>query len=141
MTLKFPLSREISKIINIENVDYALPLDIDRDGNFGNGFFVVTKENIFIFYKDQLFRKIELKDYKDFTTEMCVGGGSFFAVIMILFYGTSVFADMGIRPDFWNQSRGYHNYGFSFMFFCNLIINISKITTYSTYSKHSTFLI
>ena len=45
--------------------------------------------------------------------------GSFFAVIMILFYGTSVFADMGIRPDFWNQSRGYHNYGFSFMFFCN----------------------
>lgn len=45
--------------------------------------------------------------------------GTFFAVIMILFYGTSIFADMGIRPDFWNQNRGYRNYGFTLMFFCN----------------------
>lgn len=45
--------------------------------------------------------------------------GTFFAVIMILFYGTSIFADMGITPDFWNQNRGYRNYGFTFMFFCN----------------------
>lgn len=48
-----------------------------------------------------------------------VFAGTFFSVIMILFYGTSVFADMGIRPDFWNQNRGYHNYGFTLMFFCN----------------------
>lgn len=45
--------------------------------------------------------------------------GTFFATLMILFYGTSVFANMGVRPDFWNQSRGYRNYGFTFMFFCN----------------------
>lgn len=45
--------------------------------------------------------------------------GTFFAVIMIIFYLTSIFADMGIKPDFWNQSRGYRNYGFAFSFFCN----------------------
>lgn len=45
--------------------------------------------------------------------------GAFFAIIMFLFYFTSVFADMGIKPDFWNQSRGYRNYGFAFNFFAN----------------------
>jgi len=44
---------------------------------------------------------------------------TFSAVILILFYATSVFADMGVRPDFWNQTRGYHNYGFVFNFFAN----------------------
>ncbi len=45
--------------------------------------------------------------------------GTFFAVVISLFYFTSVFADAGVRPDFWNQSRGYKNYGFAFSFFCN----------------------
>lgn len=45
--------------------------------------------------------------------------GTFSAVILILFYFTSIFADMGVKPDFWNQTRGYHNYGFAFSFFCN----------------------
>lgn len=45
--------------------------------------------------------------------------GTFFAVLMILFYFTSVFADAGVKPDFWNQARGYKNYGFAFSFFCN----------------------
>lgn len=45
--------------------------------------------------------------------------GTFSAVIMLLFFGTSVFANMGVKPDFWNQSRGYRNYGFVFSFFCN----------------------
>ena len=45
--------------------------------------------------------------------------GTFAAVLLIIFYFTSVFADMGVRPDFWNQTRGYHNYGFAFNFFCN----------------------
>lgn len=44
---------------------------------------------------------------------------TFSAVILILFFGTSVFADMGVRPDFWNQTRGYRNYGFVFSFFSN----------------------
>ena len=41
------------------------------------------------------------------------------SVLLILFYFTSVFANLGVRPDFWNQTRGYHNYGFAFNFFCN----------------------
>ena len=45
--------------------------------------------------------------------------GTFSLVLVILFFGTSVFADMGVKPDFWNQTRGYHNYGFVFNFFCN----------------------
>lgn len=44
---------------------------------------------------------------------------TFSAVILILFFATSVFADMGVRPDFWNQTRGYKNYGFVFSFFSN----------------------
>ncbi len=45
--------------------------------------------------------------------------GTFTAVILLLFFGTSFFADMGVRPDFWNQNRGYKNYGFVFSFFSN----------------------
>lgn len=45
--------------------------------------------------------------------------GAFFTIVISLFYFTSVFADAGVRPDFWNQSRGYKNYGFAFSFFCN----------------------
>lgn len=45
--------------------------------------------------------------------------GTFFACIMFLFYFTSIFANAGVKPDFWNQSRGYRNYGFVFSFFCN----------------------
>ncbi len=44
---------------------------------------------------------------------------TFSSVLLILFYATSIFADMGVRPDFWNQTRGYHNYGFVFNFFAN----------------------
>lgn len=43
----------------------------------------------------------------------------FFATLMSLFYMTNVFTDLGVKPDFWNQSRGYRNYGFVFSFFCN----------------------
>ncbi len=45
--------------------------------------------------------------------------GTFAAVILIVFYFTSFFANLGVRPDFWNQTRGYHNYGFALNFFLN----------------------
>ncbi len=45
--------------------------------------------------------------------------GTFTTVVMVLFYFTSVFADLGVLPDFWNQTRGYHNYGFALNFFTN----------------------
>lgn len=44
---------------------------------------------------------------------------TFFVSLLFLFYFTSIFADAGVKPDFWNQSRGYKNYGFVFSFFCN----------------------
>ncbi|MBQ6885325.1 MAG: LTA synthase family protein [Clostridia bacterium] len=44
---------------------------------------------------------------------------TFFSSLLFLFYFTSIFADAGVKPDFWNQSRGYRNYGFVFSFFCN----------------------
>ena len=45
--------------------------------------------------------------------------GTFTTVIMVLYFFTSIFTDMGVRPDFWNQSYGYHNYGFVLNFFTN----------------------
>ncbi len=44
---------------------------------------------------------------------------TFSAVIIILFYGTSIFTDLGVKPDFWNQARGYKNYGFVYNFVVN----------------------
>lgn len=44
---------------------------------------------------------------------------TFSAVLLILFYGTSIFADLGVKPDFWNQSRGYKKSGFVYNFFVN----------------------
>ena len=41
---------------------------------------------------------------------------AFSIVLLTLFFATSVFADMGVKPDFWNQTRGYKNYGFVFSF-------------------------
>ncbi len=45
--------------------------------------------------------------------------GTVCTVLLVMFYGTSVFANLGAKPDFWNQTRGYHNYGFVWSFFCN----------------------
>lgn len=41
------------------------------------------------------------------------------AVFLAVFYGTSAFADAGLAPDFWNQTRGYRNYGVVYGFFGN----------------------
>lgn len=40
-------------------------------------------------------------------------------VLGLVYFGTSFFTDMGIKPDFWNQTRGYKNYGFAWSFFAN----------------------
>lgn len=45
--------------------------------------------------------------------------GTFTTVVMIIFYFTSIFTDLGVRPDFWNQTYGYSNYGFVLNFFTN----------------------
>lgn len=45
--------------------------------------------------------------------------GALFTIIFVVFYFTDVFANAGIKPDFWNQTRGYRNYGFVYNFVCN----------------------
>lgn len=40
-------------------------------------------------------------------------------IILLTFYMTDFFANLGIRPDFWNQTRGYKRYGFVCSFFIN----------------------
>ncbi len=40
-------------------------------------------------------------------------------VIALTFYMTDFFVNMGIKPDFWNQTRGYKRHGFVCSFFVN----------------------
>lgn len=87
--------------------------------NFTPGYKVITASLIFIMLTVIC---IKLKTPKYNTPVKIISRAftiTFASVLLILFYGTSVFADMGVRPDFWNQSRGYHNYGFVFNFFAN----------------------
>lgn len=46
--------------------------------------------------------------------------GTFASVVLLLYFGTSVLTDLGVHPDFWNQARGYKNYGFAFNFLSNV---------------------
>ena len=45
--------------------------------------------------------------------------GAFSIILLLVFYFTNFFANLGVRPDFWNQTRGYKRYGFVCSFFVN----------------------
>ena len=45
--------------------------------------------------------------------------GAFCILLFVLYWFTDLFVNAGAKPDFWNQSRGYRNYGFAFNFFAN----------------------
>ena len=99
--------------------------------NFAPGYKVITGVFIFIFIVT-ISIKTPTPKYNIITK---IASRSFTAVfsgtIIIIFYATSIFADMGIRPDFWNQTRGYHNYGFVFNFFANTkYLYMNKPSTY-----------
>jgi len=49
---------------------------------------------------------------RSFTSTFCI-------VLLVIFYFTDIFTNLGVKPDFWNQARGYRNYGFAFSFFSN----------------------
>lgn len=49
-----------------------------------------------------------------------VTAGVVFVAIMLTFFLTSFFAQFGVKPDFWNQARGYRYYGFTYSFFINI---------------------
>ncbi len=48
-----------------------------------------------------------------------VAAALFSVSILLTFYFTDFFANLGVRPDFWNQTRGYRRYGFVCSFFIN----------------------
>ncbi len=45
--------------------------------------------------------------------------GVFSSMIILIFYFTNILTNLGVKPDFWNQARGYKNYGFVYNFLCN----------------------
>ncbi len=48
------------------------------------------------------------------------GSAVIILVLAGLFFFTDFFANtLGVRPDFWNQTRGYRNFGFTYSFFIN----------------------
>lgn len=53
--------------------------------------------------------------------------GALFVIVLLVYFFTDFFAAQGIKPDFWNQNRGYHNSGF----FPNFMLN----TKYLYYSE------
>ncbi len=49
-----------------------------------------------------------------------VGTAVIILVMAVLFFFTDFFANtLGVRPDFWNQLRGYRNFGCTYSFFIN----------------------
>ncbi|MGN0482244.1 MAG: sulfatase-like hydrolase/transferase, partial [Lachnospiraceae bacterium] len=55
------------------------------------------------------------------------------SVILGAFYGTDLAADQGLKPDFWDQARGYRNYGTVLSFCLNTkYIRVSKPTGYDS---------
>lgn len=87
--------------------------------NFTPNYKVITASLIFIFIniiaaktatpKFNLLTKIISRS---FATTFC-------SVILLLFYATDVFTNLGVVPDFWSQTRGYKNYGFVLNYFTN----------------------
>lgn len=64
--------------------------------------------------------KIKTPDFNKKTKIItCVSVGAFSIILLLVFYFTNFFANLGVRPDFWNQTRGYKRYGFVCSFFVN----------------------
>ncbi len=87
--------------------------------NFTPGYKVICSTFIFIFI---LIIGIKTKTPKyNFLTKAISRSltGAFSFTILIVFFFTNVFAKYNLKPDFWNQTRGYKNYGFVLNFFAN----------------------
>ncbi len=57
---------------------------------------------------------------------------TFASVLLILYYCTDVFTNIGVKPNFWNQAYSYQNYGFTLNFFLNTrYITVRKPSSYN----------
>lgn len=80
MTLKFPLTGEVGKMFSVDTVQFALPLDLNEQDQFDTGYFIADDTRLYIVRNDCIQRQLEIGAYQDFTVEMCIGGGFFYAV-------------------------------------------------------------
>ncbi len=106
-----------------------LPTDIVtiRTGlNVADGYTYELSWNILlgsiIFFLIYLFNRrcVDMKpEKKKFRAASKLATAAYLAVLLISFYTTDFAANMGYKPDFWNQSRGYHNTGSFFNFALN----------------------
>lgn len=80
MTLKFPLTEGTGKLFHTDTIQFALPLDLNEQDKFDKGYLIVDDSYLYIVRQDCIQRKLEIAGYRDFTTEMCIGGGFFYAV-------------------------------------------------------------
>ena len=48
-----------------------------------------------------------------------ISTGVLSCALFIVYFLTNLLVGLGVKPDFWNQTRGYQNYGFAFNFFAN----------------------
>lgn len=48
-----------------------------------------------------------------------ISSGAAIIIVSLIFFFTDIFANCGLEPDFWNQSRGYHKSGFLLNFCLN----------------------
>ncbi len=126
-TILFSLATAHSYIVDFRGTPF-LPMDflsvttaigVANTYDYTPTYKVVIASLIFIFI---LIISIKMKTPK-FTLLTKIISRTFTATfsiaLLLLFFGTSIFANMGVKPDFWNQARGYRNYGFVFNFFCN----------------------
>ena len=80
MTLTFPLPEEVTAALHTEELLFALPLDIGERGEFDTGFFAADRDFLYIIREGRVTKKLPLPEYRDFTAELCTGGGFFLAV-------------------------------------------------------------
>ena len=80
MTLKFPLPEEVGKMFHMDTVQFVLPLDLDEQDRFDAGYFIVDGTCLYIVRRGEIQKRYPVAEYQDFTTEMCIGGGFFYAV-------------------------------------------------------------
>ena len=75
MKLKFNLSPEIEKSLE-EDIIYALPYDLDFEGEQVDGFLVVTQTKLHLFKAHMLDKTYSLEALKDYEVEQFIGSGA-----------------------------------------------------------------
>ena len=78
MILKYDLPKKAESMVTLtgdERIYYAVPIDIDEEGNFANdSFFVVTAKKLCII-RGKEYKEYNIKDFDKASAEPGIGGG------------------------------------------------------------------